>query len=422
MDFVHRTFQEYLAAKEAAEEDRIGNLIGRAHLDLWRETIIMAAGHANTRQREELLQGILDRAERETRHARTLRLLAVACQETLPSVSDALAGRLDDAVTKLLPARRKTDPPALAAVGPSLLNWLPRSLAQLTEKSAVQTVRTVALIGGEEALNLLAGYVGDVRPPVVNELIRAWAYFDADAYADDILSRLPLTGRQIFLTHSGQLDAVGRLRSLSRIHVDYPVRGLDFVAKFPSLRELWVDSLREGADLSVLTLHADLEQLLLFGKGPMRNVSALVNLARLAWLAIPVSKAADIDEISQIGSLQFLSLSGIPENVDLSPLGALSKVGMMHLITGNKMGSLKLVNLAGLESLFGIDADSWLAAIECPPPSLKSLYLHNCIAPADGQAFRVFGGLEDLSLAQCRTRDETPITALNVEGVRTRVI
>src|SRR5690606_14313956 len=72
MDFVHRTFQEYLAANEAAEEDRIGNLVGRAHLDLWRETIIMAAGHANTRQREELLGGILDRAEEEPRHARTL--------------------------------------------------------------------------------------------------------------------------------------------------------------------------------------------------------------------------------------------------------------------------------------------------------------------------------------------------------------
>lgn len=48
LDFVHRTFQEYLAAEEAAKEHRIGNLVERAHLDLWRETIIMAAGHANS--------------------------------------------------------------------------------------------------------------------------------------------------------------------------------------------------------------------------------------------------------------------------------------------------------------------------------------------------------------------------------------
>lgn len=213
---MHRIFQEYLAAEEAAEEDRIGNLVGRAHLDLWRETIIMTAGHANARQREELLDGILDRAEGEPRHARTLRLLAAACQETLPSVSEGLGARLDEAVTALLPARRETDPPALAAVGPTLLRWLPTSLEELTEKAAAQTVRTTALIGGERALDMLEGYVGDERWDVVTELARAWDYFDADAYADRVLCRLSLTGRMVDISHSGQLRVASRLRPADR--------------------------------------------------------------------------------------------------------------------------------------------------------------------------------------------------------------
>ena len=47
VDFVHRTFQEYLAAEEAVEQDHIGLLIENAQRDQWREVMILAAGHAN---------------------------------------------------------------------------------------------------------------------------------------------------------------------------------------------------------------------------------------------------------------------------------------------------------------------------------------------------------------------------------------
>ncbi|MFF9120243.1 hypothetical protein ACF09Y_32495 [Streptomyces massasporeus] len=55
-------------------------------------------------------------------------------------------------------------------------------MGELTEKAAAQTVRTVALIGGGEALGLLVRYAEDTREAVVEALIEAWGYFDADAY------------------------------------------------------------------------------------------------------------------------------------------------------------------------------------------------------------------------------------------------
>ncbi|MFD5723203.1 NACHT domain-containing protein [Streptomyces sp. NPDC127036] len=424
MDFVHRTFQEYLAAKEAAEEDRIGNLVSRAHLDLWRETIIMAAGHANTRQREELLGGILDRAEEEPQHARRLRLLAAACQETLPSVSDGLADRLDEAVAKLLPARRQTDPPALAAVGPSLLRWLPRSLGQLTEKAAEQTVRTVALIGGKESLELLAGYVGDEREDVIDELIRAWDYFDADAYADKVLSRLPLAGRAVSFTHSGQLHAASRIPSLTRLRTSYPLWGLNFLADFPPLRELWAP-LREGADLSVLRAHPGLEQLMLFGSGPVRGVSILAELAELRWLALPSPEDADLNTLRLIPKLEVVSLSHVAEQ-DLSLLTALTGVKDLHLVGDDKYTALdfeELAGMTGLDSLWLYDQDvnAWLTALKSVPPSLTELRLHDCVVPPDGHAFTQFGNLELVTLNECDTPDGTRITTLDIPGVRTHI-
>jgi hypothetical protein len=106
VDFVHRTFQEYLAASEATEEQHIDTLVGHAHLDTWRETIVMACGHAKRSQSRELLTAILDRADDEPRHARRLRLLAAACLETVTELDPEIRVRIDAVITdRLVPPR-----------------------------------------------------------------------------------------------------------------------------------------------------------------------------------------------------------------------------------------------------------------------------------------------------------------------------
>lgn len=287
LDFVHRTFQEYLAAAEAVDEDRMGNLIERAHLDIWRETVIMAAGHANRRQREELLGGVLDRAGEEPRYARKLRLLAAACQETVPDVSSGLAGRLDRAVETLLPAQRPTDPPALAAVGPSLLRKTPRSLDRLSPDSAALTIQAVALIGGPEALSLLVGYTGDERGEVINELIDAWRYFDADAYASEVLAQLPLGGFVIQLSSVSQWRAAAGLRSVRSVIIEYPVTDLAPIAELAPLVALRLFNHRSTAGLA-----------------PLRNQPSLNYL----HLRAPVSPA-DLDLLGELPDLNRLHLS-----------------------------------------------------------------------------------------------------------------
>ncbi len=49
IDFVHRTIQEYLTAKEIAEEDHIGALLDVAHLDLWQQVVIMTVAIQTSR-------------------------------------------------------------------------------------------------------------------------------------------------------------------------------------------------------------------------------------------------------------------------------------------------------------------------------------------------------------------------------------
>ena len=64
-----RTIEKYLTAKEIAEEDHIGALLDVAHLDQWQQVVIMTAGPCSTPLRAQLVADLVDRANREPRHA-----------------------------------------------------------------------------------------------------------------------------------------------------------------------------------------------------------------------------------------------------------------------------------------------------------------------------------------------------------------
>ncbi|MEV6485355.1 NACHT domain-containing protein [Streptomyces sp. NPDC051576] len=420
LDFVHRTFQEYLAAEEATDEDRIGNLVGRAHLDLWRETIIMAAGHANSRQRHELLDGILDRVETEPRHARALRLLAASCQETMPSVSDELAGRLDGAMSALLPARRPTDAPALAAVGPSLLRRLPRSLGELTEKAAIQTVRTVAMIGGDEALALMVTYAEDRRPYVIDEIIEAWAYFDADAYGEEVLAGLPLQkGHQVKLTHSQQWRAATRLRSVRTLSILYPLSTLAAVDQLPPVENLSVYNLCGPGYLSVLTAHPQLQLFTVLGRGKLHGLESVENLTNLFYLSLGHEGTADLDRLRLGPAVSWLNLYELSESSELAALSNFPDVSNLLLgteTTCTPRGLSSVSTMTGLEDLTLRDIDllNWLTARGPLPAELSTLTLHRCVLPGDSSAYRDLGFLDSLEISSCWTPDGTPITTLDL--------
>ena len=175
IDFVHRTVQEYLAAAQAADDADMEPLIDRAHLDQWRETIVMAAGHANAPLRSQLLTGLLDRADAEPRHSRRLRLLIAACLETIPDVPTGLRDRIDACVAETVPPRKITEARPLASAGEEMLRYLPDSLNGLSATEAVASVRTAWLINGSQALDRLARYASDPRARVQSELVTGWS-------------------------------------------------------------------------------------------------------------------------------------------------------------------------------------------------------------------------------------------------------
>jgi NACHT domain len=418
IDFVHRTFQEYLAGAEAAAEDRIGNLIGRAHLDSWRETIIMAVGHANSSQRQELISGILDRAQNEPRHCRSLRLLAASCLETADSIPDELAALLDQNIGELVPPRRRVDSLSLAAVGEPLLRKLPTDLTDLAEIPAQAAIRTAALIGGKRALSLLAGYALDKRGDIQKELIAVWEYFDPTEYAEQVLALLPLGEQslQLRLTRPSQWKPTTRLRSARRISIGYPL-SLDDVSldELPEVHDLWFTTIQGAMDLGQFSGQPGLQYLgcNANGNATLENTAALADLVQLrslqlqGWNSLP-----PIAQIPLSSGLECLGLGFIPDNSDFDFLNFLPELTMLSLAGIGKpawINSLRLgTGLARLD-LSNLDLRDDLGALAEACPRVTSLVLLDCELPDDLTPLAKLTVLTDLRLYWCTGSDNNAV-------------
>ncbi|WP_410819305.1 NACHT domain-containing protein [Micromonospora sp. 050-3] len=361
IDFVHRTFQEYLAAREAADQGHTGALLEHAHLDTWRETIILAAGHANAPVRMQLLSGLLTLAGERPKQARRLRLLAAACLETAPAVEPEILIRIRAHLRELLP-RSVAEARSLAAVGEPLLAELPADLSTLSEAQAAATIRAVALVNGPDALATLARYGTDPRPRVQHQLITAWEYFDPTDYADRVLADAPLDGGEATIRHAALLPALPRLRHLAKtiIRSDQKV-DLAQLTDVPHLTEVHLTPHGFDGALEHLVKHLDLRTIELDVNEQRLNLSTLQALPELADLTLwGLAPDQDLTALAQMTQLEELTLSGVQVRGDL------------------------LADLAALTYLNISPGPAWDPAMLDPLQNLTELALYTREAPSGG--------------------------------------
>ena len=383
ISFVHRTVQEYLAAAQAADNADFEPLIDRAHLDQWRETIIMAAGHANAPLRYQLLAGILDRADTQPRHAHRLRLLAAACLETIPQVPAALRDRIDGCIATLIPPRNITDARPLASAGEDMLRRLPATVEELPAGEAVATVRTAWLINSPGALDRLARYATDPRPQVQDELINWWSYFEPYEYARRVLADAPLRRGRLDIYDPGLLPTVSLLRNLRSLRVSLPAHvDLDCLQGLPALTEVRADD-AAAASLPALAEHTSLRGIFAYMRGTITDASPFMGLPRLRMLNVfPDRFLPGLDFIRELPPLTALGLRGL----DDADIGAL--MNQPHL------QSLHLFNCPGLTSM------QWLRHLN----RLHSLGLGKAVLGPDG-ASQIAGQFPHLRLLHLGNSD-----------------
>ena len=417
IDFAHRTFGEYLAAREAAEHHRVGLLVNRAHRDQWHDIVVMAAGHGTARFREELLTGLLDRAEEGGRHARELRVLAATCLQTALSVPPELRGRIESTLDELVPPRRGREARSLAAGGEAVLHRLPKDLSGLSERSAAATVRVAALIDSPRSLDLLAGYATDPRERVQRELVEVWKYFDPDTYARTVLAHAPLDDGFVTITDRRLVPSLRHLRNLTALLLDISgetLTDLDWLADVPVLAHL---AFRASGvvDLAPLRAHVDLRALSVEGGAPPRHLDVLTQLRGLVALRLyPGEPFSGLDFLRGLTNLETLRLDGLAKVRDFSPLATLTSLARLW-VRGCVFPVSALAPLTRLELITFRQAflDGGLLALAEAQPGLTDLTLWDCGDVENLGPLTRLTRLRGLNLAWCsRVDDLTPLRDL----------
>ncbi|MFE4695651.1 NACHT domain-containing protein [Streptomyces sp. NPDC056738] len=280
IQFIHRTFQDFLAAKEFHESGYLPELLHHALDEAWQDVLVLGVGHASRWDAERLIEHLIafgDQAvSREQRCS--LYVLAARCAVSLRQLSSGLTWALKSRVGALMPPL-DTEVEDMAALGDWAVEVQPDSDGPVGSVTR-STVRLLALVRSDKARQKLRRYATHPDPQIRNEVARVWDAHPLEAYANEVLVGM----RVPFL-------AVDQPEKLKRLSV------------FEAIAEISVSGSYPGVDLDAC-LPVDLKSLALRGNGLVRNLDFLrgrVGLTRLeVW---------DCQSLSDLSALLELNLS-----------------------------------------------------------------------------------------------------------------
>ncbi|MCF2529362.1 NACHT domain-containing protein [Yinghuangia soli] len=251
IDFVHRTFQEFLAARQALDDGDLGQLVKRADEDdQWREVFVMSVGLARESERDKLVRNLVKRASSPWRARDELILLAADAIGNAPLLAPDIRGEVAYRASKLLPPQSLADASRLAGVGEAVLDMLPdhpQDVARRDDHILAYMVFLVAEIGGDAALAKLArwsrlGETARRAPSVARAFYDCLEYFPPAEYMRQVLVSVPAPPGHIVAAHTPRaIEALASLPGLPWLSVIGDDESLALAATVPGLRCLIVE-------------------------------------------------------------------------------------------------------------------------------------------------------------------------------------
>jgi hypothetical protein len=329
MDFIHRTFQDYLGAKAAVEERDFDLMVRNAHHDQWEDVIRMAVAHAYPAERARILHKLLKRGDRVKTHRTRLHLLAMACLEHATELDVGVRRQVEERAATLIPPDNHQSAESLALAGPMVLDLLPGPEA-ITETQARAVVNTAAAIPSDAAMPVLAQYREYPDDSIQEALLNAWRNFDVRQYGREVVAYLPK-------------DMMFWLDSIDQLEFLKEVGGRERVILRGSCTTDHLASAIAGDGPTELGLH-DNNQIDRLGSIPLSRLKALY-LARCP-------QVRDLSPLKEFSLLKRLSLNDMAGLPDLQGLNALDGLVHLNILQPVSQGDLSVLPKSGnLKSL-----------------------------------------------------------------------
>ncbi|MCH6161847.1 NACHT domain-containing protein [Streptomyces marispadix] len=220
VEFVHRTVQDYLAAKEIVEQGDLDLLLDHAHEPEWEEVIRMAVAHARPAECAMLLQGLLAPGALGMKRQRR-RLMAAACLEHVTEVDPETYARVRRETRNLVSPSDDDSALRLGFVGPIVLEMLPDP-ATVSDEQAYRLALTVTRIDDDAAVDYLAGLRDRKSLKVRTELARGWRNFETERYAEEVIRHLNPEGLFLPVRDRQELAALRKLGGRPQVQIGGP--------------------------------------------------------------------------------------------------------------------------------------------------------------------------------------------------------
>ncbi|MEZ4728535.1 MAG: NACHT domain-containing protein [Caldilineaceae bacterium] len=350
--FAHRTFQEFLAAREIVKKNEIRMLINKARDDQWRETILLTIGipEINAKQSDLLLNGILNKAHELTtpRYRYELYLLAVACLETAIYLTPPMRRHILAKAAALIPPRND-DAIALIVKGGDPMVELLRLNPDYSFKKMARCVEALITIGSEQALDAVVEYA---TSPIY-EYPEAWSLrravvrglftFEPRYYCQRVLvhvSMLDLTSTPLSDSELVHFQDLPRLQSLDLAYTQVNDASLSYLRNLRTLHLLDLSSTQiSDTGLYHLSNLAELRDLSLINTQVTDlGLFHLQSLTKLQSLDLDSTQVTDVGlpYLQNFITLQSLDL----DSTDVSDVGLIhlqSLERVMHFLRGLRL-------------------------------------------------------------------------------------
>jgi hypothetical protein len=217
VEFVHRTVQDYLAAKEAVEQRQLDLLLDHAHEVEWEEVIRMAVAHARPDECTTLLDGLLAPGKIGMQRNRR-RLLAAACLEHVTELDPETYARVRRETRAMVRPATVAAARGLGWVGPIVLEMLPEP-ETVSDDEAYRLAVTATRIDDDAAVDYLVRLRNRTSLALRAELAHGWRNFETQRYADEVIRHLNPEGLYFPLSDRVELAALRALGGRERVQI-----------------------------------------------------------------------------------------------------------------------------------------------------------------------------------------------------------
>ncbi|MFE6913919.1 NACHT domain-containing protein [Streptomyces rubiginosohelvolus] len=311
--FIHRTFQDYLAAKELVEDEHLGELLRHADEESWQDVVLLAAGHCGRRELAALVTGLLDAGQQHgagTIGRTDLHVLAALCAQHATWLDGTVRDRVRRSTAALFPPVEEAHVRSLTRLGPAALEFLPEPQQ---EPGAEGVARLIVRIGGAPAVPHAQAWLR-AHPDLSSIFMTAWDRFPPEEYATDVLVHGDLRRAVLMVGDLGRLRALRHLPPLYALslHGDLPETKIGAALEGRRIEVLGVGPNTLLTGLSCLSpLKATLRGLGITQCPAVQDLTPLTELDGLMSLALDVQtiRLGNLAPLTGLRSLEHLGLN-----------------------------------------------------------------------------------------------------------------